>query len=146
MNCNYCKGICIKKGYYKNTQRLLCKSCKRYQQTQYSYVLCNKTHEKMIVQLNNEGMSISGISRITGVSKSNVINKIKYLVSKIVKPIIKEQQQEYEVDELYTYIKSKNNPCYIIYALNKNTKQVIDYAVGNRTKENINRIVTKIKN
>ena len=145
MNCKYCNNRCIKKGYNKNVQRILCKTCNRYQQENYTYNLCTKENEQMIIKLNNEGVGISSISRITGLSKANVVNKINAIAFKTEKPLIKEEQQEYEVDELYTYVKNKSNPCYVIYALNKSSKKVIDFFVGSRTKENINKVITSVK-
>jgi IS1 family transposase len=59
-------------------------------------------------------------------------------------PVCQETKQVYEMDELYTYIGKKTNPCYIIYAINRKTKRVIDCICGARTKENINKIVQKI--
>ena len=56
-----------------------------------------------------------------------------------------EIQQEYEVDEMYTFIKNKSKGCYITYALNKKTKQVIDFTVGPRTKENIGKVIASVK-
>lgn len=50
----------------------------------------------MIVRLTTEGMSICGISRITGMSKANVINLIKLILSKINRSVFKEMEQEYE--------------------------------------------------
>ena len=116
------------------------KTCNRYQQDKYIYKLCNSEDEKMIIKLNNEGVGIRSVARITGISKANVVNKIKLLSSKTKNPLVKEDQQEYEVDELYTFIKNKDTPCYLLYALNKQTRKVIDFFVGNRTKENINKV------
>lgn len=99
----------------------------------------------MIVRLTNEGVGISGVARITGISKSNVINKIKEIAGKIERTVIVEEQQEYELDEMYTFIGNKDQPCYIIYALNKMTKVVIDFIVGRRTKENISGIVQRLR-
>lgn len=107
----------------------------RYQQNVYQYKRCTDEDEKMIAQLTTEGVSICGISRITGVSKANVINKIKLISSKIQNPIFSETAQEYEVDEMYTYIGNKDTTCYIIYALNKVSKKVVDFVVGGRTTE-----------
>jgi IS1 family transposase len=56
-----------------------------------------------------------------------------------------EHGQEYEVDELCTYVKNRNNRCYIAYAINKNTRKIIDFIVGGRTKENISKIIDKLK-
>jgi IS1 family transposase len=56
-------------------------------------------------------------------------------------PVHTETKQVYELDEVYTYIGKKTNPCYIIYAINRTTKQVIDYICGSRNKANIDKIV-----
>lgn len=97
----------------------------RYQQNVYQYKRCTDEDEKMIAQLTAEGVVISSIARITGASKANVINKIRVIAGKIVKPVLKEEDQEYEVDELYTFIGNKETSFYIIYALNKTTKKVV---------------------
>lgn len=61
-----------------------------------------------------------------------MVNKIKAIASKIKRTKINEDQQEYEVDEMQTIVKSKENPCYIIYALNRRTMQVVDFVIGKK--------------
>jgi insertion element IS1 protein InsB len=147
MNCKYCNGSCIKKGFYQSNQRFLCKSCFKYQQESYVYSSCTKAHEIMIVKLNNVGVGISGIARVTQLSKATVIRKIKEIARKIVKPLITEVQQEYEVDEMHTFIgrKDPGHYIYIIYAINRRTKTVIDFRLGKRTKENIGELINELK-
>ena len=64
----------------------------------------------------------------------------------MVKPKVNEVSQDYEIDEMVTYIgkKSPSNYTYIIYAINKSTGQIIDYFIGRRTKENIKKVVDKV--
>lgn len=78
------------------------------------------------------------------IAKSTVLIYIAKFASKIVKPIFKETNQEYEIDELRTYIKHKENECWIIYAINKKTKNTIDFAVGKRNKLNIKKVVDTV--
>ncbi|MCW3104299.1 MAG: mobile element protein [Bacteroidetes bacterium] len=144
MECKHCKGICIKKGCQNRRQKYCCKACGRYQQKTYTYKLCTADDDQNIIKLNNIGVGINGIASFTGISKANVVNKIKQLSKKIKKPVITENQQEYEVDEMHTIIKSKSSSCYIIYAINKNTKQVIDFTLGARTKENIGKVISAL--
>lgn len=99
----------------------------------------------MIVLLNNEGIGINGIARITGISKANVVKQIRRIAARMIKPAINESQQEYEVDELYTYTGNKRNATYIIYAINKVSHKVIDFRVGARTKENIGSVINTLK-
>src|SRR4051812_16014701 len=115
MECKNCCGLCIKKGCQNRRQKYYCKSCKLYQQKIYTYKLCSKEDEQTIIKLNNIGVGINGIARFTGISKSNVVNKIKQISRAIIKPEITEKEQTYEVDEMYTFVKSKQNPCYITY-------------------------------
>jgi transposase-like protein len=119
MKCKSCNSSCIKKGFQSGSQKYYCKSCNKYSQLSYTYKRCSLEDEKMIARLTTEGVGICGISRITGVSKANVINKIRKISNWVIKPIFNETEQEYEVDEMYTYIGNKETPCYIIYALNK---------------------------
>lgn len=145
MKCRHCDSDCIKKGFYKQIQRLFCKACNKYQQKNYQYRMCIGQDEETIVKLNNIGVGISGIAKFTGISKSNVVNKIRQIASRVIKPVFEEQGQDYEADELYTFIRNKNKGCYIMYALNKTTGKVIDYVVGARTKENISKVITSLK-
>jgi transposase-like protein len=79
MECKTCDKACVKCGFNKSIQRWFCKDCKLYSQEIYAYRICTVADEKIIISLNKEGVGISGISRITGMSKSNVINRIKLL-------------------------------------------------------------------
>ncbi len=145
MKCKNCNSICIKRGFNNSVQRLFCKSCKRYWQKTYTYRLYTESDEATIIKLNNIGVGINGIASFTGMSKANVINKIKQISNAILKPLLKENQQEYEVDEMHTIVGSKNTACYITYALNKKTRKVIDFVAGNRTKEHIGKVINSIK-
>lgn len=101
--------------------------------------------EETIVKLNNIGVGISGISSFTGISKANVINKIKKIASEVKRSELMEVQQEYEVDEMHTFVGNKKNGSYITYAINKETKQVIDLVVGSRTREMIGKVIESLK-
>ena len=125
-------------------QKLYCKTCGRHFQSAYKNTKVTATLLHQITHLNNEGMGISGIARLTGLSKGHVVNMIRKLAAAICKPRLIETGQAYEADEMYTYIGHKVIPCYIMYAINRHSKQVIELIVGNRTKENLKRIISAI--
>jgi IS1 family transposase len=60
---------------------------------------------------------------------------------RIRKPVFTEVGQDYEVDEIYSFIGSRERKCFIIYAINKSTRQIVDFVVGQRTKENIQKLI-----
>ena len=106
---------------------------------------CTTDLEDMIIKLNNEGVAIWGIARITGFSKSHIVNKLRQIASRIRVPVLQECKQTYEADEMHSIVKSRRQQCYITYALNKVTKQVIDFVVGGRTRENIGKVIASVK-
>ena len=146
MNCIYCKQPCIKKGIRNGIQKLFCKNCKKFQQAQYKIRRVSKEKAHHIALLNNEGLGISSIARLLSISKSTVIKWMKRIANAMEKPKVNEVSQDYEIDEMVTYIgkKSPSNYTYIIYAINKSTGQIIDYFIGRRTKENIKKVVDKV--
>jgi len=144
MRCNYCKKQCIKKGKYKTIQRYQCKDCKKYQQQKYIRPIIPEYKYEWVIKLNNECCGISSIGRLLSISKSSVQRMIIRIASTIQKPVYKENNQSYEMDELRTYCSNKNNECWIIYAINKATGDVIDFIVGRRTKENVKFVVDSL--
>ncbi|KXJ04737.1 hypothetical protein AC249_AIPGENE28645, partial [Exaiptasia diaphana] len=92
--------------------------------------------DKQIKIYNSEGVGIRSMSRILGYSPATIIRRILYLASNITKPIYCENNQVYEVDEMWTYV-GKNDPSsysWITYAINRRTNSVIDVAFGSRNK------------
>ncbi len=41
--------------------------------------------------------------------------------------------KEYEMDELSTYVRDKENQVWVAYAIRKDTKEVVDFNIGRRT-------------
>lgn len=144
MNCSYCNGICIKKGLYKTVQKFKCKSCCKCQRMVYSHKKYGRETDYQIAALNNEGVGISSISRIMSIPKTTVQRRIGKLAAQKPAPVFSEQKQVYEVDELYTYVGRKCEPCYIMYAINKKTKKIINYVCGARNKKNIGRVIQSL--
>ena len=144
MKCIYCKNECIKKGKYKTTQRYQCKRCKKYQQQKYIHPVIPKSKYDWVLKLNNEGCGISSISRLLQITKSSVQRVIIRIASTLQSPVYNENNQSYEMDELYTYCKNKKQECWIMYAINKVTGTIINFMVGRRTKANIAQVVNSV--
>lgn len=144
MQYQYCREACLKKGCYKRRQLYQCKKCRKYQRSTYKLHRVTAAKKEMVAAFISEGLSISSISRLLKIARSTVLRIITQLADAIKLPEINEHNQEYEVDELYTYTCNKTNGCWIMYAINKITKRVIDFTVGKRTKENIQRVIDSL--
>lgn len=144
MNCKYCNRKCVKKGKRSGKQRYRCGNCMKYQLRTYKKTRIDDSKVDFLRKLNNEGVGISSISRLLNISKSSVQRVIKRLYNQIQQPVFNESNQSYEIDELRTYVGSKSNECWVIYAINKLNGVVIEMTVGRRTKENIRKVVNTV--
>ena len=145
MECKYCKGKCQKAGKQNSgTQKLYCKLCQKYQQASYLYNACGKQVNEMISTLVCESVSIRGIARVLKIASATVTSKIKRIARAIEKPYVLLNQPAYEVDELMTYIRKKQNRHCVVYAICCRTKAVIDFAVGRRNKTTLNKVISTL--
>jgi insertion element IS1 protein InsB len=141
MNCPNCKNRCIRKGYFRNTQRYQCKVCKRYTQAIHIRQRLSAQTIAQIVSLLREGMSISSISRYLRVAKSTTQRIILRSAAQCRLRSNHLVQEEYEMDELRTYVGNKRNESWVIYSINKKTRQVVHFVAGKRCKENLKKVV-----
>lgn len=142
--CSHCNGSCTRKGKSRGIQRYKCADCNRYEQASYLTKRRNAIDISLLLLLHREGMGISSISRVLGVSKSTVQRKILLLAAATPIPETREYGQEYEVDELRTYVGSKRQECWVMYAINQKTKRVICMTTGRRTKSNLKIIIDEL--
>lgn len=147
MNCKYCSEKCRKKGYQTNgTQKHQCKVCGKYQQKAYCYKAYDMTLDSTITKMVKRASGIRDISFVLAISKNTVITRIKEIASKISKPLLAENGQSYEADELSTKLvqKGKAKDIYVSSIINHNTGNVIDFTIGGRDKETLGKIILPV--
>ena len=127
----------IKNGFTANkNQQYICKSCKNSFIDFYTYKAYNHWVDKRIVQFTKEGLGIRSTARILKISTTTLLKRIIAIAKKIPsQPIFK--YKTYEVDEIRTFIKNKEKPIWIVYALERKTKQVVNFSIGRRTKRTL---------
>ncbi|MEQ8908153.1 MAG: IS1 family transposase [Vicingaceae bacterium] len=148
MKCKKCtKLTLIKKGKRGIKQRYQCKSCGKYQLDYYTYKLYNVRDDNLIKAFNAEGVGIRSMTRILGYSRNTLIRRILYLASEVKRPYYSENNQVYEIDELWTFV-GRNDPSnfsWVTYAINRRTHQVLNISFGSRSKENLRKVVDSVK-
>ncbi|TNE54021.1 MAG: IS1 family transposase [Bacteroidetes bacterium] len=143
--CYDCKQKCHRHGKIKNKQRWKCKNCGLTQFSVYKRCIFTPERKDAIKRLNSENVGIRGMARLLGLSPTHVIRCILQLSALVKRPDYYEYGQEYELDELWSYSECKNNPQWVVWAINRKTRVVIDFVVGRRTKETVNKLVEKLK-
>ncbi len=145
MKCKYChQSDVLKKGKRKHIQRYFCKRCNRYFQDSYSYKAYSEDTNNLIVSLLKEGCSVRGISRVIQVTTKTVLSRMLKISEQITIPYFNQLGCKFEVDELWSFIGSKDNVAWITYTLERQTRDVIDFIVGRKTIENIKPLINKL--
>lgn len=141
MNCNYCKNVCVKKGVRKTgKQTYRCTNCKKYQQYYYKNKAWQNDCNSRIVRCLKNGCGIRGTAVIAEISTGTVLKRIRHISEKIERPVMI-MNKNYEADELKTFVNTKKNEQWIIYAIDKETRKVTDFRVGRRNKRNLNCVI-----
>lgn len=141
MECKNCGQKAIKRGKTKSgRQRFSCRACGCCFEDGYVYMAYHPDINSRIVAYLKEGVGIRGTARLLKISKTTVLRRILEIAANVPRPKLSESHQSYEMDELRTYIRSKQNEVWICYAINRKTREVVDFVVGRRTKKNLSQV------
>jgi transposase-like protein len=146
MTCKFCGGECVKNGHQKNgKQRVKCKSCRRKQQEEYSYLAYGTGVNDYIISHIKSFVSIRDLAWLLEISTTTLMARILKISNNIVAPNIA-ADSVYEVDEIKTFVGRKRDHVWVAYALNRKDKSVASFSVGPRTNETLSRVLDKLKN
>lgn len=143
--CPNCKTKnLIKNGFTKNKkQQFYCKNCHKRCIDFYCYKAYKLTTNAKIIQFIKEGLGIRSTARILQISTTTLLKRIITIAKKIPNPIFY-KNKSYEVDEMRCYLKRKDKPIWIVYALERKTKCVVSFSLGRRTKRTIQYVTNSL--
>ncbi|WP_420385570.1 IS1 family transposase [Roseivirga sp.] len=145
MKCQYCASPCIKAGKQSNgKQKYCCKICRKYQQSTYRYLACNYSSKQLYLNCLKTGSGLRGSQVITGVAVSTQLRWIRKWGKTLVPQTAFLPNDEYEIDELCTYVGHKKNRKWVISAISRGTGKIIDVVVGSRSLRNLGQVVQKV--
>ena len=145
VKCQYCKNHCIKYGKQNSIQRYRCKQCQSVQLEIYKNKAWLPESKELFIRGLGCSISIRRMVYLIKVSKPTLLKWLRE-GKKFKEPdrdlIL--ANDEYEIDEMKTFVGNKKNESWITYAISRTTRQVIALKVGRRTKENIKTVVEKV--
>ena len=147
VQCPQCKGFhLVKNGFTKTgKQQYCCKTCKKRFLEYYTYHACRQGLNQDIISLTKEGMGIRSTARFLKISATTLLSRIVAIAKSITPPAVP-FGKTYEVDEMQTFIKSKDRKIWLIYALDKQTKNIPCFNIGTRTNKSLNVVVKTLRN
>lgn len=143
--CPHCKTKnLIKNGFTKNKkQQFYCKSCHKRCIDFYCYKAYKPNTNAKIIQFIKEGLGIRSTARVLQISPTTLLKRIITIAKKISNPIFY-KNKSYEVDEMRCFLKRKDKPLWIVYALERKTKRIVSFTLGRRTKETIQYVTNSL--
>jgi len=134
----------VKNGFTKNKkQQFYCKNCYKRCIDFYCYKAYKLNTNIKIIQFIKEGLGIRSTARILQISTTTVLKRIIAIAKKIPNPIFF-KNKSYEVDEMRCYLKRKDKPMWIVYALERKTKRIVCFSIGRRTKRTIQYVTNSL--
>ncbi len=132
--CSFCgASVLIRYGYTKGgNQRLRCPNCKRTRVQKYMYKAYTPLLNEQIIKPTKEGLGIRSTARVLQISTTTLLRRLLKIANNIPTVHIN-KNKDYEVDELCTFIRNKNNRIWVVYALERSSKEVVCFSVGKRT-------------
>jgi insertion element IS1 protein InsB len=146
VSCPNCKEKrVVKNGTTKNKkQQYYCKDCGKRFIAYYSYNAYKSDTNNNIVLFTKEGLGIRSTARVLKISTTTLLRRIIAIAESIKPPAIS-MHKAYEVDEMRSYIKSKDRLIWIVYALERETRKVISFHVGRRTNNTLNVVLKTVR-
>ncbi len=143
--CSKCDTRLIKYGFTQgNNQRYRCKECKTTAVGTYKYNAYQKHINERIIAFTREGVGIRSIARLLRIAVNTVLNRIKK-IAKSIKPPPIILNQTYEIDELCTFVKNKENRIWVVYALCRENRRVVSFNVGKRSNKTLNCVIQTVQ-
>jgi transposase-like protein len=147
LSCPQCHGKSIKRNgtKYNSKQNYLCKDCGRQFITEAdkSYVGCRQGIGELVKRMFVRGSGIRDISFILCISIKKVL---KILTTSTYHLTPKRKRYDaLEIDEFWTYVGSKKNKLWLIYAYHRASGEIIAFVWGKRDIKTANKLRKRIK-
>ena len=139
--CPYCGSTQISKNgsTHHKKQKFICKDCRRQFVENRQKKFISSSEKQLINKLLLERISLRGITRCLHISMSWLQGYVNSLLRSVPNKLrvsdSTDLDVEVECDELWSYVKSKENPVYIWLALARKSRQIIGFHLGDRTRK-----------
>jgi IS1 family transposase len=138
MNCPNCRSYkCVKNGHtHYGKQRFRCQNCSRQFVNNPSRQPVSQEKRDLIDKLLKERLALAAIARVAEVSErwlQDYVNQKYYLTPKEAKITEKKRGSLIlEIDEMWSFVGSKQNKVWIWLAIDSLTKEIVGVYFGDR--------------
>ncbi len=135
----------VKNGHIHNgKQNHICKDCGRQFVEDRTQKQITEYQKELVTKLLLERISLRGICRVMGVTMVWLLDFFRDITDGIpedmgiIKP--KKSRLILELDEMWSFVGSKENKQWIWLAIDRETKQIVGFHIGSRTKQDAEKL------
>ena len=126
-------------------QRYLCKDCRRQFIRDYTYLDCVGAVRALVVPLTMHGAGIRDIRRVLCLSVNTVLKTLREAAAQIEEPVLPKQIPVLELDESWSFVRTKKQPRWTWYGFDRARRQVVVFVKGRRTALVCATLIEKLK-
>jgi IS1 family transposase/transposase-like protein len=146
--CPQCGSRHIKKNGItpQDKQRYRCKDCGKsfLFVLSYTYRACIPLLRALIVPMTLNGSGIHDIARVLHISPTTVLTVLRQAAVTVPEPKVPPRIRDLEVDEQWSFVGSKKQPCWLWYGRNRHTGRIAAFVLGRRTDRSCRQLMTKL--
>lgn len=137
MKCFHCNSHqTVKNGHRQGRQCYKCKQCGRQFLASYRPWQYSNDVKQLCIKMYLNGMGLRGIERVTQIHHTTVMHWIREAATSLPNaPLSEEIPQITELDELQTFVGSKQNKYWLWTAVNHWYSGIFTWVIGDRSSE-----------
>jgi insertion element IS1 protein InsB len=139
VTCPYCRSSKVWKNGRKanGRQNFLCSSCRKQFQQDYVYKGCCQQQRKQVVKMLIRNCGLRDIEYITGVHRQTAMKILEQRVEQLQFKHWQSSYDQVQIDELYSFVESKENKQWLIYAYAPEADEILAWQWGDRSMETV---------
>jgi insertion element IS1 protein InsB len=146
VNCPHC--FCskvVKNGKKGNgSQNFLCKSCKKQFVYEYLYWGADPFTKRLAMNMLLKGSGIRDVAAVLKISKGAVVSTLLKAVEGLVIKPSKRFYHMVQIDEVYTFVKSKGKKVWLLYAYCAESDEILALTLGKRSKKTLKDLLKRL--
>ncbi len=147
--CPHCNSedICSNGHDYKGAQKYHCHRCKKYG-TLHARQGYRQEEKELILRAYQERASMRGVERIFGTARPTLARWLQEKAAKLpameATLLAAQPDDLLELDELWSFVRTKRNQRWLWIALCRRTRQVVAYFIGDRSADSCRNLRQRI--
>lgn len=147
VHCPHCSSSKVVKNGRKSTgkQSFLCRDCSKQFQHEYINNGADPKFKKLMYRALTHGSGIRDVAAVFSTLRQTVLHLIKQTATYLSIPPKQKSYECIQIDEIYTFVKSKQKKVWVFYAYAPDTKEILAFAMAKRSAKQLQNLMLKIK-